>query len=203
MTELGERRGIESSVYQPAEDSHQLAETAIEALEGPNRVLEVGSGSGYVATMVRQETVSDVVATDFNPHACRATRAYPLETTGSEAPLQTVQTDLVSGFQAESFDAVLFNPPYLPENPNGKREDWMERALTGGETGRVVIERFLDAVGRVLAPDGVVFLLFSSVTGIEEVCASAADNGFEATELSSRSFPYETLVVYRFEPPRE
>ncbi|MGM0591175.1 MAG: HemK2/MTQ2 family protein methyltransferase, partial [Halobacteriota archaeon] len=69
---LAERRGEETHVYQPAEDSRLLADAAVEYVSG--RVLDVGTGSGYVAERVAGETESRVVASDLNPHACRLAR---------------------------------------------------------------------------------------------------------------------------------
>ena len=73
----------------------------------------------------------------------------------------------------------------------------MERALSGGESGREVIEPFLDVVGRVLAPDARVFLLVSSLTGVDAVVDRAAENGFSAVALRDESFPFETLTVLK------
>jgi len=185
MTDLADRRDIETDVYQPAEDSGLLAEAAAAELGPGERALEVGCGSGYVAARVA-ETGADVVAADLNPHACRQAR---------ERGLQAVRADLVSPFRDGAFDAVLFNPPYLPADPDAERSDWMEVALTGGENGRAVIDPFLDSVGRVLAPDGRVFLLVSSLTGVEDVMDRAGENGFSGAARVEESFPFETLSV--------
>ncbi|MFC4549111.1 methyltransferase, partial [Halorussus sp. GCM10023401] len=53
------------------------------------------------------------------------------------------------------------------------------------------------AVGRVLAPDGAVYLLVSSLAGVEEVVELAADAGFSAVALRDESFPFETLSVLK------
>jgi release factor glutamine methyltransferase len=50
-------------------------------------------------------------------------------------------------------------------------------------------------VGRVLAPDGTVLLLVSSLTGIDAVRSTAADNGLEAREVTEENVPFERLVV--------
>ncbi|WP_458189820.1 HemK2/MTQ2 family protein methyltransferase [Haladaptatus sp. NG-WS-4] len=188
MTDLGERRGVETAVYQPAEDSHLLAEVAAAEIGENELVLEVGTGSGYVAATVADETGSRVLGSDVNPHACERARARGVE---------AVRANLVEPFRDGVFDAVLFNPPYLPTDPDEERDDWMERALSGGESGRAVIDPFLDAVGRVLAPDGRVFLLVSSLAGVEEVVERASDNGFSGVALRDESFPFETLTVIK------
>ena len=182
---LAERRGLdEAVVYQPAEDSGLLAEAAVETAAG--RVLEVGTGSGWVAQQVAEERGLDVVGSDLNPHAARQAR---------DRGVEGVVADLLAPFRADAFDTVCFNPPYLPTDPDNEWDDWMEHALSGGESGRELIEPFLDDVGRVLAPGGVVLLLVSSLTGYEEVLALVADAGFEADPVVEESFPFETLTV--------
>ena len=185
---LADRRGVERTVYQPAEDSRLLAEAAVEHARG--RTLEVGTGSGWVAERIASETDCTVIASDYNPDACRQAR---------ERGLQAVRADLVEPFRADSLDTVAFNPPYLPTDPDNEWDDWMERALSGGESGRAVIDPFLDTVGRVLRPDGVVLLLVSSLTGFEAVVDRAAANGFAATTVRQESYPFETLSILRLD----
>ncbi|MFC3959907.1 HemK2/MTQ2 family protein methyltransferase [Halovivax cerinus] len=186
--DLASRRGLETDVYQPAEDSHLLAETAVERLSSrsPGRLLEVGTGSGYIGAHLADELAWDVVVSDLNPHACRQAR---------DRGLDAVRADLVEPFATSSFDAVVFNPPYLPTDPDDERDDWMEVALSGGHSGLVVIEPFVETVGRVLATDGVAVLLVSSLTGVPSVVGLAAEAGFSAIAVADESFPYETLTV--------
>ena len=192
MGDLADRRGLETEVYQPAEDSHLLATTLADDFgeigDEPLRVLEVGTGSGFVADYLAENTGASVVGADLNPHACRQAR---------DRGVEVVRADLVAPFRDGVFDAVAFNPPYLPRDPAAEREDWMEVALTGGESGREVIEAFLDDVGRVLAPGGSVYLLVSTMSGVDEVVEYAADRGFSAAALRDESFPFETLTVLR------
>lgn len=186
MTDLAERRGMETEVYRPAEDSRLLAEVAVERVTADDRVLEVGTGSGYVAARVADETGATVYASDVNPHACEEARARGLA---------TVRGDRTEPFRPASFDGVLFNPPYLPRDPDAERDDWMERALTGGETGREVVEAFLDDVGRVLAPGGTVLLLVSSLADVGAVGAYAAERGLYARTAREERYPFERLAV--------
>ncbi|MFC5365709.1 HemK2/MTQ2 family protein methyltransferase [Salinirubrum litoreum] len=206
--DLASRRGMETSVYQPAEDSELLARAAVGHAEG--RTLEVGTGSGWVAEQVASETAASVVASDVNPGACRQAReraerlrAESESGTGAEsertdAGFEVVRADLLAPFADEVFDTVLFNPPYLPTDPDNEWDDWMETALSGGESGRELIEPFLDDVGRVLAPGGEVLLLVSSLTGYEDVLAYAEARGFSHEVAVQESYPFETLSVVVF-----
>jgi release factor glutamine methyltransferase len=181
---LAEQRNV-PTVYEPAEDSRLLAETAIERIDG-GRVLEVGVGSGYVAGRVAADTDASVVGSDLSPEACERARAEGIE---------TVRGNLTHPFRAESFEVVLFNPPYLPTPPEAEWDDPLEYALSGGPDGRRVIRPFLSDVARVLRSAGRIYLLVSSLTGIEAVSALAADAGLTAREVATESFPFERLVV--------
>lgn len=188
MTDLAKRRGLASEVYEPAEDSRLLAETVTEHLDAPGRVLDVGTGTGYVGARIREETGARVIGVDLNPHACR--RAHK---TGIDA----VRGDLTDPFGPDSFEVVAFNPPYLPTDSESERADWLSVALSGGESGRTVIEQFLTDLGRVLAPGGEAFLLVSTYTGVEEVTAYAGTRGFHVIALADVTFPGETLTVLK------
>ncbi len=184
---LADRRGVET-VYQPAEDSDLLARTAADRVSSGDRVLDVGTGSGYVAATLA-EAGADAVGVDLSPLACR-------EAAGNGVPV--VRGDLVAPFRDGSFDIVTFNPPYLPTPAEAEWDDWMEHALSGGEDGRRLVDPFLETVGRVLAPGGEVLLLVSSLTDPDAVRTYARERGLESGVLATEKHPYEELVVLRF-----
>lgn len=194
---LARQREVEA-VYQPAEDSRLLAETVIEAaesgavsLDDGSLALDVGTGSGYVANRLRDATGARVLGSDLSPEACRD---------AATAGVAVVRANVVDPFHADVFDVVVCNPPYLPTPPEQEWGDWMERALSGGEDGRAVVDPFLDDVGRVLAPSGTAFLLISTLTDPEAVQKRATAAGLEWTVLAEESHPFETLFVYRLRP---
>ena len=195
--DLAERRGMETNVYQPAEDSALLAEAVVDHARG--RFLEVGTGSGWVAERAaRDAEVTRVVASDVNPHACESARerGAALRAEG-HLGIEAVRANLVDPFRDGAFDTVAFNPPYLPTDPDNEWDDWMESALSGGESGRKFLNPFVDDVGRVLADGGRVLLLVSSLTGFEEVVARVEARGFDHETVVQESYPFETLSVLR------
>ncbi|MFB6125927.1 MAG: HemK2/MTQ2 family protein methyltransferase [Halolamina sp.] len=189
---LADQRGVETAVYQPAEDSGLLAAAAVDHVAGADTVLEVGTGSGWVAERVAAETDARVVGGDVNPHATRQAAARD--------GVAAIRADLTRPVRADAVDAVVFNPPYLPTDPDHEWDDWMETALSGGESGRELIAPFLDDVSRVLAPGGCVLLLVSSLAGYDAVVDLAAAAGFDHEVVRQESFPFETLSILKLTP---
>jgi release factor glutamine methyltransferase len=151
-------------------------------------VLDVGTGSGYVAAELT-DAGAEAVGVDLSPLAVRQ---------AADNGVPVVRGDLVAPFQDDTFDLVAFNPPYLPTPAEAEWDDWMEHALSGGKDGRRLVDPFLATVGRVLAPDGEVLLLVSSLTDPEAVRAHAREHGLSGERIASEKHPYEALVVLRF-----
>jgi len=182
---LAARRGLETTVYGPAEDSELLVEAAVELVGPTDLVLEVGTGSGHVAAAGVRETEATVYAGEMNPTAGEPARG-----------LETVRATLTRGFRPGVFDWVLFNPPYLPA-PEKSWGDWMSAALTAGTDGMAVIDPFLAGVSEVLRADGEVLMVASSLTGLASVEETARKVGFDVVTATSDRFPFERLDVLR------
>ena len=174
-----------SQVYIPEADTWLLLDVARAEVKPGDRVLEVGTGSGLIATELAK--VTGVVATDINPHAVLCAH---------KKGVVVVQTDLFCGIR-NSFDVILFNPPYLPTQPEERINDWLEHALDGGLNGRVVIERFSQQVGSVLAQGGRILLLISSLTGLPEVRDLFYKAGFVSEIILRKNVEGETLYVLK------
>ncbi|MDP3396527.1 MAG: class I SAM-dependent methyltransferase [Methanoregula sp.] len=174
-----------AQVYQPEADTYLLLDAAKKEVKPSDRVLEIGTGSGLISSELAK--VSDVVATDINPHAALC---------ASCSGVNVVQSDLFAGIRG-TFSLILFNPPYLPTQPEERIDDWLEYALDGGDTGRVVIERFAAEVGRVLAPEGRILLLISSLTGLAEVSDLFSRQGFKSDVVLKQKIEDEYLYVMR------
>ncbi len=172
-------------VYQPEADTFLLLAAAKAEARPGDRVLEIGTGSGRIAAALVKDC--DVVATDINPHAVFCAQQKGVE---------VVRSDLFSGIRG-AFDLVLFNPPYLPTQPEERIDDWLEYALDGGATGRAVIGRFADEVREVLAPSGRILLLLSSLTGLGEIRELFSRRGFCAEVARQQTVEDEELYVLR------
>jgi release factor glutamine methyltransferase len=172
-------------VYCPEADTYLLLEAALKEIQTGDRVLEIGTGSGYIAAALAG--VADVISTDINPHAVYAAKRRGVE---------VVRTDLECGLRG-LFDLVIFNPPYLPTLEEEKIDDWLEYALDGGMNGREVIERFARDIGRVIAPKGRLLLLISSLTGIDSTIDIFKSVGYRVEIVERRQIFEEELLVLK------
>jgi release factor glutamine methyltransferase len=178
-----------SQVYQPEADTFLLLQAARTEVRPGDRVIEIGTGSGTIAAGLLGIPRAQIVVTDINPHAVVCAR---------RAGLDVVRTDLFAAVRGP-FDLVLFNPPYLPTLPEERIGDWLEYALDGGESGRVVIEQFAAGVCRILAPKGRILLLVSSLTGPDAVREMFHLQGFSAVIATQQTVEDEELYVIRIE----
>ncbi len=176
-----------SQVYSPEADTFLLLDAARAEVKPGDRVLEVGTGSGYIAGELARSC--NVIATDINPHAVLCAREHGVD---------IVRGDLFSGIR-NTFDLILFNPPYLPTQPDERIDDWLEFALDGGASGRGVIERFAAEVDRMLAPGGRILLLISSLTGFDEVCELFVRNGFSVERVLQQTVEDEESYILRIQ----
>jgi len=188
--------GESDLVYEPAEDSFLLADAALDEAEPGMRVLEVGTGSGFVSAVLRANFKNiRVIATEINPHAALCARKNGVE---------VIRTDLFRGIKPRSpearFDMVFFNPPYLPTSEEEKVPGWLNYAFDGGASGRETLDRFFDEVKDFLKPGGRIMVLISSITGVEAVQEKMEGLGFGVDIVKETKVSFEELVVVRGRP---
>ncbi|HJJ36119.1 MAG TPA: 50S ribosomal protein L11 methyltransferase [Methanocorpusculum sp.] len=159
----------------PAEDTFLLRDAALAEVKADDTVLEMGTGSGEVASAVMTKAAR-TLACDINPHAV----AYAHEVHG----LDTVRSDMFSAISG-TFSLILFNAPYLPTDPAERMDDWLEYALDGGADGCESVARFLAQAPYHLSEGGRILLLISSLTGLDTVREMAEKNGCSASVVAS------------------
>lgn len=171
-------------VYEPREDSFLLAEQVKKYTKGI--VLDIGTGSGIQAiTAAKKKTVKSVIAIDKNKKVIDHCK-----NSIKNKKIKFIQSDLFSNVKGK-FDTITFNPPYLPEDIKLK-----DMTIYGGKRGYETVERFLNEVNEFLKPDGIILLLFSSLTKKDKIDEFVRNNLLEAKELSKKHIFFEDLFVY-------
>jgi release factor glutamine methyltransferase len=157
------------------------------AAPGPNsRALDLGTGSG-VGSIFAARRGYRVVAVDINPEAVRCVRLNAL-LNGLEDRIEARQGDLFGPVAGETFDLVLFNPPFFrgaPRNP-------LDHAWRGTD----VLERFAAGLPAALAPGGTLLLLLSTDGDCDALLALLREQGFTIETAGRRDFGNEVVTVH-------
>jgi len=177
--------------YEPGDDSLLLADLV--ASRGPRGRLglDIGTGCGIqLATLLGK--CEYVVGTDLNSQALRLllSRGFPRES------FDLILCDRARPLREAVFDLVVFNPPYLPDQP-GLRDP----SVDGGPGGGEVPGLFLEEALRVVKPGGRVYFVLSSLTSLDGVKKASEAYGARIWLRAERHFLFERLQVYECERP--
>ncbi len=170
-------------IYEPAEDSYLLEKYV--ALYAPDkRVLDMGSGSGILANAARRMHARSVLAVDIDAAAIKHLK---------KQRIPAITSDLFTGVKG-TFDLIVFNPTYLPEDVREDKES--RRITTGGKRGDEIIIRFLEQVEKHLAKEGIILLLVSSLTPQKRIRSCLKGKKLKLKVLESEKLFMENLEVW-------
>jgi release factor glutamine methyltransferase len=123
------------------------------------RIIDVGTGSGCIALALAKELPrAEIEATDTSSSALENARVnaarHELETR-----IHFREADLLVGFEENSFDFIVSNPPYVGESEEDEvqlevRKFEPRNAVFAGPTGLEIIARLIPQGRVVLRPGG-------------------------------------------------
>ncbi len=147
---------VTPDVLIPRPETEHVVETVLRLAPHPQRILDVGCGSGILAITLRLETGATVWAGDISLSAIAVAVANAQRL---QAPVSFVNADLMSPFADHSMDLIVSNPPYVPlgDKAGLQREvrDWEpHQALFAGPTGLEIYARLVRDAERVLRHAG-------------------------------------------------
>lgn len=196
-------------VYEPAEDSFLLLDALEADLEllkqtNPAVCLEIGSGSGILITALSKALPNSACfATDINIRACAATKKT---SEFNHASVHVINMDLVSAFQTQTVDVLVFNPPYVvtPDEEitadTADEQEFNDRIIkswAGGTDGRLIMDRVFNQLDSILSPDGIAYILIIEDNKPKEIIKDLKRLGFEAKIVAERRIRGEYLIILK------
>jgi release factor glutamine methyltransferase len=169
-------------VYEPSDDTFLLLDSLDHAERPLGSALELGTGTGIIA-IYGAKRGARVTATDINEETLALAKENA-SLNGVAERIEFVKSDLFDNVDG-SFDTIIFNPPYLPE------EEPRDVALDGGKKGYELAERFLKDMPKHLENDGRCYLLLSSIDKPESLLKR-----YKHRAMAEKRFFFERLYVF-------
>jgi release factor glutamine methyltransferase len=170
------------------------------ALVAGRRVLDLCTGSGFVAIAAAEMGCAGVIACDTCPHAVRCSRG--------NAALAGVQVDVREGSWADAvdwapFDVVVANPPYVPTPPaeeaesagaSGGGPSW---AWNAGPDGRLALDPLCESAPKLLCDGGSLLLVHSAIAGVQQSLDRLKWAGLRAEVIATKWIPFGPVMAAR------
>jgi release factor glutamine methyltransferase len=156
---------VTPAVLIPRPETEHLVEAVLERLpeDQPLHILDVGTGSGAIAiALAIHLPQSHLTAVDLSPAALSIAQTNAQQHHVAER-IRFLESDLLSSLPSEKFDAIVSNPPYIPEADRPTlhpqvRDHEPAQALFAANNGFAIYERLVPAAHAALNPGGLLAL---------------------------------------------
>lgn len=189
-----------TNVYQPQQDSQLLVDAMEDTgLVAGRRVLDLCTGSGFVAIAAAEMGCASVTAFDICPHAVRCSRGNAVD---AGVDIDVRQGSWTKAFGCAPFEVVVSNPPYVPSPPGGHDEDaepaagpsW---AWNAGLDGRLVLDPLCASVSKLLCEGGSVLMVQSAFADVQRSLGLLRSTGLDADVIASQWIPFGPVLSAR------
>jgi release factor glutamine methyltransferase len=192
---------VDPGVFVPRPQTEALARRAVELLPAVGIAVDLCTGSGAIAVVLRAERPgATVIATDVDPvaTACASRNGVEVLPGDLDEPLPPALRERV--------DVVTAVVPYVPTEelhllPRDVLAHEPARALDGGPGGTAILERAARATVRWLRPGGTVLLELGGDQA-DELSTTMADAGLTAIRVHRDDEGRDRAIEARRPDPR-
>ena len=193
---------LHPEVYNPAEDTFLLLESI--NIKKDDSVLEIGTGCGLVALECAR-IGANVICTDINPYAVELVKKnYIMNQNILKGNFEVRIGNLFSPvLSSETFDVIIFNPPYLPTKKKELVGGWLDIATAGGKDGLLYTKRFIEELPLYLNKDGNAYFIFSTLCNRDKLESILNKTKLNHKVIKSQHFNDETIDIYLIKKERD
>ncbi|MHC1601180.1 MAG: HemK2/MTQ2 family protein methyltransferase [Candidatus Nezhaarchaeales archaeon] len=178
-----------NGVYPPSDDTFLILDNV--KLDGKELVLDVGTGTGILAIKYALEGCH-VIGLDINKKAIY-NALFNAKINNVLDRVELICSDATSSLRSYcDFDVILMNPPYLPSTGH---PDIDEPSWNGGPNGISLTLRIIRDIDRLLAKDGRLYFIASSLSKYGTLISKLTSIGFEVSIIAKKKFWFEELFL--------
>lgn len=191
-----------TAVYRPQHDSLLLVDAMERSgIVAQRRVLDLCTGSGYVAIAAAEMGCASVTAFDICPVAVRSSRENALD---AGVQVEVRLGSWQGAFDCAPFEVVVSNPPYVPSPPADDSElipstAGPARAWNAGFDGRLVLDPLCESASELLCDGGSMLLVHSEFSGVQRSLDTLRSAGLTAEIIASQRVPFGPVLLARAE----
>lgn len=169
------------------------------AIAAGRHVLDLCTGSGYVAIAAAELGCASVAALDICPDAVRCSRGNALD---AGVDVDVREGSWTRAFDYGPFEVVVSNPPYVPSPPVNDQDaippdagpSW---AWNAGRDGRLVLDPLCESASNLLCGNGSLLLVQSAISGVRQSLDSLRASGLNAEVVASQWIPFGPVLSAR------
>ena len=158
---------VSPAVLIPRPETELLVEAVLAHMDKGQsvRIVDVGTGSGAIAIALAYKLPMAVVTAVDLSEAALAIARENAATHSSAERVRFLFSNLLQAVEGEEFEAVVSNPPYVPDGDRGSlarqvRDFEPETALFAGADGLDIYRRLVPQAFAVLRPGGLLAMEF-------------------------------------------
>ena len=188
--DLRPNRSFEVPTARPAftREKNERNRANLDNLDGPPRILDIGTGSGAVAISIAHDWYeAEITAIDISVEALDLARSNA-KRLGFEERIRFLQGDLLAPVAQERFEIIVSNPPYVPatdrESLSVEVRDYEPAlALFAGDDGLDIYRHLIPQAFACLTSGGYIALEigYGQSKPIQALLIAAGFDGIEFT----------------------
>jgi release factor glutamine methyltransferase len=163
------------------------------------RVLDLCTGSGYIAIAAAEMGCASVTAFDICPHAVHSSRGNAVV---AGVDIDVREGSWIAALRCPPFEVVVANPPYVPTPPKddidmvspGVGPSW---AWNAGSDGRRVLDPLCASASNLLCDGGSLLLVQSALAGVRGSLDCLRSTGLNAEVIASERVPFGPVLTQR------